>query len=529
METIAAQLERIQAADHGRPRKRITILGAGMAGLSAAYELARLGHKVSVIEATSRPGGRVWTRRFASGQYHELGAMRIPKNHDFTRHYLRATGLSADLRPFVSAHGNPNCFYDLRGEVRRMRDAAPVHDRYHLSAFERTVISKAPAPAIFGIHLENALKSLNDDDRASLFGTRFQTDRVAELERQSLGEFLERRLESDDARELIGASTGLEVWWEIAVTMFLRDEVVQTGLGLQELAGGLDRLPSELAARLPPNTIRYNTEVVTIDRTESGVRLRTRPTNAGEWDSPPTDQQPQEETADYVVCTIPFGVLRRMDVSGFSHLKMRAIRNLNYASSTKVLLHCRERFWELGPEADRIFGGASMSDGITRATYYPSDHAAPPPLTFGEVEHREGFRSLATAFAAPDDVVTQAGAGAPGPGVLVGSYNWGRDARRLGALPVKERAAAVIDVIRHFHPEIDNYVDDAASMYWDDFRWSRGAFCFMQPGDLRDYHHAAIQPEGRVHFAGEHCSIDPGWIQGATMSGVRAVEELVGS
>jgi monoamine oxidase len=529
MEIIAEQLMRIAAADQGRPRKRITVLGAGMAGLSAAYELTRLGHTVSVIEATGRPGGRVWTKRFSTGQYHELGGMRIPAGHDFTRYYLTLTGLTADLRPFVTAHKNLNCFYHLRGEVRRMREAAPVLDRYHLSAFERQIASKFVPPAIFGFHLDNTLKSLNEDDRAALFGEQFQTDRVAELERQSLGEFLRRRVESDDARELVGASTGLEVWWEMAITMFLRDEIVGTGLGLQELAGGLDRLPTELAGKLPPNTIRYNTEVVSIDLAESGVRLRTRPTDPNAWDCPPTDQAPQEETADFVVCTIPFGVLRRMDVRGFSPLKMRAIRNLNYASSTKVLLHCKERFWELGPVADRIFGGASMSDGISRATYYPSDHAAPPPPAFGEPERREGFRSLATAFAAPDEVVGQGATDGPGPGVLVGSYNWGRDARRLGALPVRERADAVIDVIRNFHPEIDKYVDDAGGMYWDDFRWSRGAFCFMQPGDLRDYYHDAIRPEGRVHFAGEHCSMDQGWIQGATMAGVRAVEEIVGA
>ena len=75
---------------------------------------------------------------------------------------------------------------------------------------------------------------------------------------------------------------------------------------------------------------------------------------------------------------------------------------------------------------------------------------------------------------------------------------------------------------------IDGFVDDHASMCWNSYRWSRGAFCFMRPGDLRAYYHDSIRPEGQLHFAGEHCSLDQAWIQGAVMSGLRAVEEIVG-
>src|SRR5690349_15438859 len=100
MEPIVDQLARIARVDNGKPRKKVVILGAGMAGLSAAYELTKLGHSVSVIEATNRPGGRVWTKRFKStGQYHELGAMRIPASHDYTRHYIHVVGLQKRLRP----------------------------------------------------------------------------------------------------------------------------------------------------------------------------------------------------------------------------------------------------------------------------------------------------------------------------------------------------------------------------------------------------------------------------------------------
>ncbi|MGF1676131.1 MAG: flavin monoamine oxidase family protein, partial [Rivularia sp. (in: cyanobacteria)] len=71
--------------------KKITILGAGIAGLVAAYELERLGHEVDIIEGSPRVGGRVWTHRFGTendAPYAELGAMRIPSSHHHTLHYV---------------------------------------------------------------------------------------------------------------------------------------------------------------------------------------------------------------------------------------------------------------------------------------------------------------------------------------------------------------------------------------------------------------------------------------------------------
>src|SRR6185503_11593618 len=71
--------------------KKILIVGAGMAGLCAGYELTQLGHDVTILEARMRPGGRVQTLRepFADGQYAEAGAARIPDNHDLTLKYVK--------------------------------------------------------------------------------------------------------------------------------------------------------------------------------------------------------------------------------------------------------------------------------------------------------------------------------------------------------------------------------------------------------------------------------------------------------
>src|SRR5688500_17881988 len=86
------------AVSRAAPPRKVIVLGAGLAGLAAAYELRRAGHEVTVLEARERAGGRVNTLRepFADGLHAEDGALFIPQNHDLTLGYARSFGLSLE-------------------------------------------------------------------------------------------------------------------------------------------------------------------------------------------------------------------------------------------------------------------------------------------------------------------------------------------------------------------------------------------------------------------------------------------------
>jgi monoamine oxidase len=92
----APVLAQLDSLERRGPAQRIVILGGGLAGLCAAYELQSQGHQPTVLEGQLRPGGRVHTirHRFAPGLYGEAGAEAIPQSHDITQHYAREFNLT---------------------------------------------------------------------------------------------------------------------------------------------------------------------------------------------------------------------------------------------------------------------------------------------------------------------------------------------------------------------------------------------------------------------------------------------------
>ncbi len=524
-EGVKEKLERIKLKDSKGPRKKIAILGAGMSGLVAAYELNALGHKVNVYEASSRIGGRAWTKRFNDGQYHELGAMRFPTSHDHTRYYAHEV-CGLNFRKFYSHHDEKDAFYFIKNKLS-------LHTDYDLKLLpglgltpdEINLIKNGPIPKeqkskqLLNLLVGPLVEILQDvmsnkEDVRALFAEIPPTPKIIKLEKMTLEDFLKQTLKSTAAMELIGAVTVLESWWDKAITMFRRVDITGSD-GLEEIVGGTSLLPEALANKLYEEGVEIflKHEIVSINNQQRFVQLGIKNRSVKGSCQELID-------FDYVICTLPFPVMRRLQLHGLSDEKMSAIRNLTYASSTKVLLHCRQRFWET---EYNIFGGGSQTDLINRATYYPSDNAvADENESDGATKGLYGYYRSGKRSCRSMEV-------SEGAGVLVGSYNLGADARRLGALEKKERAKLVINAVSNFHPEIlePGMVIDQDSIFWDEYEWAGGAFCFMQPGDFLKHYHGAIIPEGRLFFAGEHCSLEQGWIQGALISSLRAVEEAI--
>lgn len=471
-------LHRVTAADSPPKPKRVIVVGAGLAGLVSAYELEQKGHTVTILEAEPKHiGGRVRTHRFADGHHAELGAMRIPKQHDLTRHYIKTFGLR--VRPFVQT--NPEAFCVARGKKVRQKDSAQLASAFKLALWEQGKSSDA----LWERAVTEPWKKLTADERKDLFALVPKTKAVRDLDRLSLRQLFERAELSDEAIEYLSVTQAEETLFHTAATEVLRDEVLEVySQDLDEIEGGMDSLPKAFVSRLKAKP-RCGCEVTEIRQDATAGVVEARFTEGGEE---------KRVAGDYLICTIPFSVLDRVKVlPAFSAEKQRAMRVLHYESATKVLLNCPTRFWESG---DGIYGGGTITDLPTGMTYYPSDNAK-----------------------ARDPKVSAGG------GAFLASYTWGLAARRMAA---GDDADAVKHVVRHLstvHPAVaeKGAIRDSVVWGWDKHRWTGGAFCWFMPGQHSELHRHILEPEGRIVIAGEHASLAHSWMQGALESGVRAV------
>src|SRR5919106_1898672 len=447
------------------PPKRVVILGAWLAGLVAAYELKRQGHEVVVIEAQNRVGGRVHTlRSFAPGLYAEAGAMRIPRAHDLTLAYCEEFELP--LRPFVM--GNPKGLVHVGGKRMTVEeanaDASSLH--FDLAEEERGRTADEMWEEAIG-----EFRTMVDAE-----GDAAWEKIVRDYDQYSLYEFLRFRGWSTGAIEYFAVMNFLESDMHNALVEVLREDLGGAYVDMQEIAGGMDQLPNAFFEHVAPE-VRLGAEVFAIDQDPESVTVHYK-SEAGRF----------TERGDYAVCTLPFSVLRSVEVmTPFSHGKQRAIRQLNYHASTKILFQVRERIWET---EDGIYGGGTVTDLPIRRMNYPT----------------------------PDPTTSR--------GVLLASYTWGQDALQWGAMDEETRLEEALDDVSRIHPSIRDEYEIGTSHAWYSDRWARGAFALFAPEQQSRLHEAILQAEGRIYFAGEHCSLYHAWIQGALESGIRVAREI---
>jgi monoamine oxidase len=447
------------------PPKKIIIIGAGLAGLSAAYELTQAGHDVTVLEARTRPGGRVHTLRdqFAEGLYAEAGASRIPNHHHFTLKYIELFGLTLD--PFEPT--DLPSVYHVRGKRIEVRPGQIVDWPYNLTAEERALGLRGMRQK----YIWSMLGELGDVSDPSWP----RPEILKKYDHVNRSDFWRSRGASDEAVALLSLG-GIDDRSETWSTLFmLRNQALNRKLErYYKIRGGNDLLPKAFSARLSEK-IHYAVPVVRIEQSASAVKavfLR-----AGSYHT---------LTGDHLICAVPFSVQKNIEVApAFSVEKERAIEQLPYLSASKIFLQSKKRFW-----LEEKQSGFATTD-----------------LPIGQVW---------------DMTYKQ-----PGTRGILQAFPISLHSRRITGMTEHERITLALEQVEMIHPGLREHFEGGVTKCWDEDQWSLGASAYYKPGQFSSLLPHVARPEGRIYFAGEHTSVwIDGWMQGALESGNRVAREV---
>ncbi|MUP47459.1 FAD-dependent oxidoreductase [Gramella sp. BOM4] len=445
--------------------KRIIVIGAGLAGLSAAWELKNAGHDVMVLEARNRPGGRVSTIRepFAEGLYAEEGAAAYSNSYTHALKFIDEFG----LEKIPLAMPDSAITYHLNGKKIEARPGEKVNWPYDLSQEEQEL---GPSGLVQKYIVNTLPKVIGQPDM-------WDKEPLVHLDKLSLEKYLRKQGASQAAIELIkdtqwfaavpGKSSGL--------SMAVSDAGLFMGSTPFILKNGNDSLPREMARRLE-NIINYDTIVRGVRDMEDGVSV-----SVNEGGGIKTYK------ADKVIVTVPLKVLETIQFEpDLPSAKKKAIKDVPVIHITRTFLQTDRPFW-----LENEVSGMAFTD-----------------LAVGNITPYINSSTPATNPAILESMVA------------------GPSAAEIEKRDRQENVQKMKAEMKKLYPEIDEHFMKGHVKGWSQDPYALGGPSWPAPGDVTKHLKSLQQAHGNIHFAGEHTSILRSTMEGALRSGVRAAKEV---
>lgn len=447
----------------GTPQK-VLILGAGVSGMSAAIELRALGHDVTVLEGQLRAGGRIRTQRegFADGLYADMGAARIPEDHEWTMKYINKYGLK--LHSFNPAEGKYIHMMEGKRIDYTATSTAPLSEYpTKLSAKELEMGWAGISTTPFG----KIMSQVGDPKDLA-----WPPSEIAGFDKYSFKEYLQAEGFSPAIADVLMVGWETDKGMGMSMLELIRELNLSFGATRNKIIGGNDLLPTRMAEELS-GLIQYGTKVLDLRQDESGVEV--------------TVSRNGERTtlsADRMICGFPLTIVKKMGfVKSLSPAKQKAINEMSYWDLSRTVMQVDERYWK--KEGYNGFAATDLPSEIWDPNY--------------EVESQRG---------------------------LIAAYLKNDDSQKIADWSADERLNYSAKHVNDVFPGLDDHLEGGVTKCWKEDPWALGAHSIGTRGQMTGVLPELIKPEGRIHFAGEHASAYHGWIQGAIESGNRCAKEV---
>ena len=495
----------IPADHHGR---EIAIIGAGVAGLVAAYELMKVGLKPVVYEA-ARLGGRLYSHQFdgIDGVFAELGGMRFPRSSSTFYHYVDMLGLNT--RPFPNAFspGAPSTVVDLAGKTYygRTIDELPTIFREIADTWRRALIEDGH---LLDIHAAIAARDVarikhNWDPLVRAWDDRTFYDFLAQSKAFSALSFKHREIFGQ-----VGFGAG---GWDsdFSNSMLEIFRVVMTACEEDQhyILEGAEQVARRLWTTTPPALVHWpiGTSLQKLHRNipEVGVRALRRTSDNKKLIV--IDRNGNTRQFDCVLATCQGWLLTtNIDVEErlFSQNMWMALDRTRYMQSSKTFVLVDGPFWKAqAPDTGRDLMSMTLTDRHTRGTYL---------FDYGDAK----------------------------PGVICLSYAWMSDALKMLPLSTERRVELALRALSKIYPNLNlakHILGEPVAVSWEAEPNFSGAFKGALPGhyryNRRMYTHFMqenLTPEQRGLFiAGDDVSWTPGWAEGAAQTALNAVWGII--
>lgn len=448
---------------------RVVVVGAGLAGLAAAYDLMEAGVDVVVAEQAERAGGRIKTVRdvFDDGAWVDVGGQT--SGPGYANFFYFATLFELEMEPQSVFRGRPEVLLDLEGALYTGSElrADPSRWPVDLHADER-----AAAPLrLLNQYLRPVAEEIGEVSRVL-------EPEFARYDEMSLAGFLEKAGASPAAVRLIGHTANYNSLETVSALSALRDAVralFNAGGQALNIRNGNQALIDAFAKRLG-DRLHTRCSLQAVSRNEAGVTLQFETQGKRElWE------------ADHVVLALPFTALRKVRFEpGLPADRQAIIDSLPYTQVAQTYLQTTSRFWS---DEDNVL--AVYSDG-------------PLERLFNASSRMQGEK-----------------------GLLVNWVN-GEGTSAIRGMDSKEQAEFAIRELERIWPGSRRRVEKIYTNDWGK-SYAEGAYAHYAPGQLTRYARVIPEPIGPLHFAGEHTELVAPGMEGALVSGRRAAKEIIGS